>query len=199
MFQKQYRIGRSRTGLGLFATEQIRKGKFIAEYKGRRLTTAQAEKLENNSSNRYLFEVNSRWTIDGSNRKNDARYGNHSCRPNAEAVDWRGGIAIRAKRKIEPGEEIVYNYGKDYLESFIPKCLCPKCLEKRREERRANAARRKRAAARASSVQRKRKTKTKAKSTVKTRVKPKARSKAQAAPGSKSRARSKRKSRSGRR
>jgi SET domain-containing protein len=176
MFRKQFRIGRSRTGLGLFATEPIRKGKFIAEYKGRRLTTAQAEKLENNSSNRYLFEVNSRWTIDGSNRRNYARYANHSCRPNAEAVDWRGGIAIRAKKSIQPGEEIVYNYGKDYLESFIPKCLCPKCLEKRREERRASAARRKRAAARAMSVQKKKKRKSKTRR--KTKSRPKAGSRA---------------------
>ena len=63
-----FRIGRSRTGLGLFATAPIKKRAFIVEYKGRKLTTEQAEKLEARG-NRYLYEINSRWTIDGTTRK----------------------------------------------------------------------------------------------------------------------------------
>jgi SET domain-containing protein len=81
---RAFRIGRSRTGLGLFATAPIKKSAFIVEYKGRKLTTEQANKLEARG-NRYLYEINSRWTIDGSSRKNPRRYVNHSCRPNAEA------------------------------------------------------------------------------------------------------------------
>src|SRR5438105_7005128 len=75
-----FRIGRSKTGLGLFATVAIRKGAFIAEYWGRRIPTKTADDL----NTKYLFEINSRWTIDGSDRRNLARYINHSCRPNAE-------------------------------------------------------------------------------------------------------------------
>ena len=82
--KKPFRIGRSRTGLGLFATTAIGKRAFIVEYKGRRLTTEQADKLEARGS-RYLYEINSRWTIDGSSRRNLGRYANHSCRPNAKA------------------------------------------------------------------------------------------------------------------
>ena len=82
--KRAFRIGRSRTGLGLFATAPIKKSAFIVEYKGRKLTTEQANKLEARG-NRYLYEINSRWTIDGSSRKNPGRYVNHSCRPNAEA------------------------------------------------------------------------------------------------------------------
>jgi hypothetical protein len=41
-----FRIGRSRTGLGLFATAPIKKGAFIVEYKGRKLTSEQADRLE---------------------------------------------------------------------------------------------------------------------------------------------------------
>src|SRR5947209_5788492 len=44
--KRAFRIGRSRTGLGLFATAPIKKGAFIVEYKGRKLTTEQADKLE---------------------------------------------------------------------------------------------------------------------------------------------------------
>ena len=64
-----FRLGRSRTGLGLFATAPIKKRAFIVEYKGRKLTTEQADVLEARG-NRYLYEINSRWTIDGTTRRN---------------------------------------------------------------------------------------------------------------------------------
>src|SRR5207302_1187940 len=67
---RHLRIGRSKTGLGLFACVAIKKGQFIIRYNGRKLTTEQADRLDN----RYLFEVNARWTIDGSNRRDRARY-----------------------------------------------------------------------------------------------------------------------------
>jgi hypothetical protein len=129
-----FRIARSRSGLGAFASEPIRKGGFIARYWGRKITDAEADRR---GDNRYLFELNSRWTIDGTTRRNLARYINHSCRPNAEPFIGRGRIVIRAKRKIQPGEEIAYNYGRDHFEAFIkPKgCKCPKCREKRRGRR----------------------------------------------------------------
>jgi hypothetical protein len=82
--KQAFRVGRSSTGLGLFATAPIKTRAFIVEYKGRKLTTAQAEKLEARG-NRYLYEINSQWTIDGTSRKNLARYANHSCRPNAKS------------------------------------------------------------------------------------------------------------------
>ena len=93
--KRLFRIGRSRTGLGLFATEEIPKRAFIVEYKGRRIRNAEAEKLETRG-NRYLYEINSRWTIDGTTRKNIGRYANHSCRPNAEMH-----IAARARSYSE--------------------------------------------------------------------------------------------------
>ena len=72
--RKLYRVGGSPTGLGLFATEPIEKGAFIVEYKGRRITNAQAKRLEARGS-RYMYEINSRWTVDGSSR-NMGRYAN---------------------------------------------------------------------------------------------------------------------------
>ena len=72
-----FRIGRSRTGLGLFATEPIKKGTYIVEYTGPLLTNKHCDEIPDN---RYLFEVNARWTIDGKPRSNVARYINHSCR-----------------------------------------------------------------------------------------------------------------------
>jgi uncharacterized protein len=143
MSVKSIRVGRSRTGLGLFATEPFKKGAFIAEYTGPRMTNAEADELERRGS-RYMFEVNSRWTIDGSSRRNIARYANHSCRPNAESDVVRGGrgrggrVILRAIKKIAPGEEITYHYGKDYFELFIKpiRCKCEKCRAVRREDAR---------------------------------------------------------------
>jgi uncharacterized protein len=129
-----YRIGRSRTGFGLFATDEIKKSHFIIEYVGAKLTNAQADER---AHSRYLFELNSRWTIDGAPRWNTARYINHSCRPNAEPYITRGQIKIRSRKRILPGEEITYDYGKAHFEEFIkPKgCRCAACREKRKKKR----------------------------------------------------------------
>jgi len=146
MPRNTYRVGRSRKGLGLFATKPIKKRTIIVEYKGRRITNAEADRLEAQNS-RYMYELNTRWTVDGSSRSNVARYANHSCRPNAEsdvllgprAQGRRGGmVIIRAIRNIQPGDEITYDYGKDYFDGFIKPmgCKCVKCTEKRRDERR---------------------------------------------------------------
>jgi uncharacterized protein len=111
MSSRTFRIGRSLTGLGPFAIKPIKRGVYIATYRGRRITTeARGAK--------YQYELNKRWTIDGSPRWNVARYINHSCRPNAKPVERRGGIVIAALRRIEPGEEITYDYGRQYVEYF---------------------------------------------------------------------------------
>jgi SET domain-containing protein len=136
--KKPFRVGRASTGLGLFATEPIKKRTCIVEYKGPWLTTEQADKLEARGS-RYLYEINSRWTIDGSSRKNIGRYANHSCRPNAESHRLNGKVVLRAIKTINAGDEITYNYGRDYFLNVITPwgCKCVKCREKRREARRA--------------------------------------------------------------
>jgi uncharacterized protein len=128
---KSYRVGRSRTGLGLFATAAIDKGAFIIAYQGRRIGHAQAERLEARGA-RYIFEINGRWSIDGSSRRNLMRYANHSCRPNAESDLVKGQVILRAIKAIKPGDEITYDYGEDYFALFIAPagCKCAKCLEK---------------------------------------------------------------------
>ena len=77
-------------------------GDFIAYYRGRKISNAKADQL----GTRYLFELNSRWTIDGSNRLNLARYINHSCRANAESDVKKGKIIITARKTIQPDDEI---------------------------------------------------------------------------------------------
>jgi uncharacterized protein len=153
--KRAFRIGRSRTGLGLFATMPIKKKAFIVEYKGRKLTTEQADKLEARG-NRYLYEINSRWTIDGTGRRNLGRYANHSCRPNAEAHTIGHKVIIRAIKNIRIGDEITYDYGRDYLTNVITRrgCKCDKCRRKRADARAQARARNRRAKARRTKARR---------------------------------------------
>jgi hypothetical protein len=137
---KPYRIGRSKTGLGLFATKPIKKGAKIIRYFGPILDSRKKE--EDAIENKYLFELNDRWTIDGSVRKNIARYINHACRPNAESdvKPRKRKVFIRAIKNIEPGEEINYDYGTDYFKAYLKPigCKCESC-EKKRKKKRAEA------------------------------------------------------------
>jgi len=137
MTRRPYRVGRSRTGLGLFATAPIERGAFIAEYTGKRITHAEAQRREARGA-RYMYEINGGWTVDGSSRDNIARYANHSCRPNAESAVVKGKVILRALKAIRPGEEITYDYGEEYFELFLKaNCRCEKCLEQRCKRRRA--------------------------------------------------------------
>lgn len=134
---KPYRIGRSKTGLGLFATKPIKKGTKIIRYFGPLLDSK--KKKDDAVDNKYLFEINNRWTIDGSVRKNIARYINHACRPNAESdvSSKKRKVVIRAIKNIEPGDEINYDYGTDYFKIFLKPigCKCDHCEKKRKKQR----------------------------------------------------------------
>ena len=70
-------------------------------------------------------------------RKNIARYINHACKPNAESdVSARKRkVVIRAIKKIEPGEEINYDYGTDYFKAYLKPigCKCAACEKKRKK------------------------------------------------------------------
>jgi len=94
---------------------------------------------------RYQFEINKRWTIDGSPRWNAARYINHSCRPNTKPVGRKGRIVIVALRRIEPEEEITFDYGREYVKYFLENggCRCAACRRKRALCRRRARRRRK--------------------------------------------------------
>ncbi|MCL2428684.1 MAG: SET domain-containing protein [Alphaproteobacteria bacterium] len=133
--KKPFRVGRSVTGLGLFATERIEKGAFIVRYIGRRITHAEAEQREARGA-KYMYELNSRWTIDGSSRRNIARYANHSCAPNAESDVVKGKVILRAIKRIEPGSEITYDYGREYFDLIIkPKgCRCARCRKRKQRQ-----------------------------------------------------------------
>jgi SET domain-containing protein len=118
------KVRRSPTGLGMFAGETISKGSCIIEYVGRELS----EKETETSKSKYLFEVTKKKTIDGKPRINPAGYINHSCRENAEAIIHKQRVFIFSIKNIKPGEEITYDYGKEYIKEHCTPCRCAKCM-----------------------------------------------------------------------
>lgn len=121
------KVKKSKAGLGLFAQEDIPSGEFLIEYFGREIS----DEEQYTSKSQYLFEVSAKKTIDGTVRENIARYVNHSCRPNCEVEIKRGRVLIFSKKKIKAGEELAYDYGKEFWNVHIkPKgCKCVKCAK----------------------------------------------------------------------
>lgn len=118
---------------GLFAACTIPKGTRVIEYKGVKLTKAQGWKRATewidkahgtNKGAVYIFELNSRYDIDGNVPWNVARLVNHSCEPNCEIDVIRGHIWIIALREIAPGEELSYDYGYDLDHWEDHPCRC---------------------------------------------------------------------------
>jgi len=118
---------RSASGLGLFAREPIPAGRFVVEYWGKLMTDDEAQEI----GGRYLFEIGNGKTIEGSTRENIARYANHSCDPNAEVRIRGNHVEIWSLRPMAVGEEITYDYGKEYWEYYIKPhgCRCRKCTK----------------------------------------------------------------------
>lgn len=122
---------RGLSGLGLICVENIPKGQTIVEYTGKRVSDAKADTL----SNRYIFEVKKNVNIDGSSRKNIARYVNHSCKPNCDySIRKSGRVFYYALRRIRAGEELTVDYGKEYFDHWIAPYGCRCGAKKHRHQ-----------------------------------------------------------------
>ncbi len=101
-------------GRGAFALRRIRKGTRLIEYTGEHISHDEADRRYDEATMKrhhtFLFTLNSRTVVDAAVDGNEARFINHSCDPNCEAVIDSGHIYIEAKRTIQPGEELVYDY-----------------------------------------------------------------------------------------
>jgi len=119
-------VRRSSAGLGMFATRSWKKGEFVIEYVGRVIS----KKEEETSRSKYLFEVTKTKTIDGKPAINPAGYLNHSCRPNCEADVKKGKVIITAIKNIKPGDELTWDYGKEYVDEHVKPFGC-RCVKHR--------------------------------------------------------------------
>jgi len=116
-------------GRGVYATADIRKNTWIMEYTGERISHDEADMRYDDESmarhHTFLFIVDAETCIDAASGGNEARFINHSCDPNCEAVlsvDDKE-IWICAVREIAQGEELTYDYGYVIDEESVEEAL----------------------------------------------------------------------------
>ena len=120
-----YTVRRSRIhGSGVYSARAIPKGTRIVEYLGDRITHAQAdERYEakgQDDGHTFLFVVSNRVVIDAGVDGNEARFINHSCDPNCDAIVEDERIWIETIRDVEQGEELAYDYAFVLKERHTP-------------------------------------------------------------------------------
>lgn len=121
-------------GRGVFALTNIPKGARIIEYTGERLSHEEADRrygdLHDGNAHTMLMAANDEIVIDATQRGSAARWINHSCAPNCDAVEDEGRVFIEARRAIRAGEELAYDYALIVEERHTPKlkrehaCFC---------------------------------------------------------------------------
>ena len=124
-------IRRSQThGLGVFAAAAFARRSLVGIYAGRRRHAGERMTARDDGVT-YLFGLSDGATIDGSDGGNDTRFINHSCHPNCVAVEAYDEadelvVEIRAKRRIQVGEELYLDYALVVDDAVLPDyvCLC---------------------------------------------------------------------------
>jgi SET domain-containing protein len=135
-----WRVHRSNVhGRGVFAQRDIDVGECVIEYKGREISwdealrrAAQHNRPHNHT---FYFTLANGNVIDGGDHGNAARWINHSCEPNCEAIEEAGRIYIYALYPIACGDELHYSYPLIYdgrhtpaiKRAFACRCGAPNC------------------------------------------------------------------------
>ncbi|TFW03471.1 SET domain-containing protein [Oxalobacteraceae bacterium OM1] len=127
-------------GKGVFARRRIAPGACIIEYRGERITWEEAQRRAEARggpvNHTFFFTLNDGRIIDGGSRGNEARFVNHACEPNCEAIEHDDGrVYLYSLRPIERGEELSYNYALIYegrhtaalKKLFACRCGTPGC------------------------------------------------------------------------
>lgn len=124
---------------GVFARCDIPTNTKVIEYTGEKIGKRESERRAQIRLARakktgvaavYIFNLNKKQDLDGSQASNTARLLNHSCAPNCEAIQSRGRIWLTAMRDIREGEELTFNYGFD-LENWdehVCRCGTDRCV-----------------------------------------------------------------------
>ena len=101
-------------GLGVFATRAIRKGARVVEYLGERVTHDEVDARYDDeamaSHHTMVFSIDDTWCIDAARVGSDARFINHCCAPNCEAIQYGDRIFIVAREAVPSGAELTYDY-----------------------------------------------------------------------------------------
>ncbi|WP_233810089.1 SET domain-containing protein [Paraburkholderia sp. HP33-1] len=99
-------------GKGLFALRPLAAGERLIEYKGDVTTWRRAAARQQSvAGHTFVFGLSSGRVIDGSRGGNSARFLNHACMPNCEAIEVGDRVFIHALVAIAAGEELFIDYG----------------------------------------------------------------------------------------
>lgn len=105
-------------GLGLFADQIIDQNDVVIEYVGEVIDRAEYNRRRRKGLLDYCVTYGTKFLIDANNRGNFARFSNSSHRPNCQMFPIDAGddirLALVACKTIKKGEEIVWDYGKNY-------------------------------------------------------------------------------------
>jgi SET domain-containing protein len=116
-------------GEGLFAAKAIATGVRIIEYTGERVVKTESIRRQVDGLT-FLMELDESFDLDGDQPDNPARFINHSCAPNCEAVAEADRVWVRAARAIAAGEELTFDYG--FRLTAFPghpcRCGAPGCI-----------------------------------------------------------------------
>ena len=111
-------------GRGAFARRPIPAGVRLIEYAGQRLTVAEADArypdVAGERHHTFLFAIDDEIVIDAAFEGNEARFINHSCDPNCDAVIDDGRIWIETIRDVSAGEELAHDYAYMLEERHSP-------------------------------------------------------------------------------
>jgi SET domain-containing protein len=107
-------------GRGVYATQFIAEGTRIIKYTGQHVSW-EAAPDDDNDPHTFNFGLENGEVINAEIGGNDARWINHSCDPNCEAIEEDDRIFIYAMRDIEPGEELFYDYAMEIDEPITEK------------------------------------------------------------------------------
>src|SRR5881397_4087646 len=99
-------------GHGVYSRQSIPKGTRIIEYTGQRVSWEAAPNDENDPHT-FNFGLENGEVINPEIGGNDARWINHCCDPNCEAIEEDNRIFVYSICDIEAGEELFYDYAME--------------------------------------------------------------------------------------
>ena len=112
---------------GVFAAEPIPARRRVIEYTGQVIDAREAYRRRIRPYI-YLFWIGPRRAIDGAVGGSGAEFINHGCEPNLVARVRRGRVMLVSLRRIEPGEELLYDYRITGGAELLPcRCGAPSC------------------------------------------------------------------------